>query len=129
MPQEIRDGWAERLLNELELLRSAETFADLYDRLQSLRIKFVGPLTVYDTAFRIGAKLGLEPELVYLHRGTLAGAVLLGFSKRPHLKMEELPSAFQGLRPYEVEDCLCIYKKDIKRIVRFMGLPGKSARG
>lgn len=119
-----RQAWAQRLLDELELLRSATTFDDLYTRIESLRIKYVGPLTVYDTAYRIGAKLGLEPELVYLHQGTLEGAVLLGFSRqRPYLKMEELPPAFRALRPYEVEDCLCIYRKDIKRIVRFLGLP------
>jgi hypothetical protein len=115
--QETLDAWAERVLANLDWLASAGTFEELHDRLDSLRFKRVGPLIVYDTAYRLGAKLGLEPQLVYLHRGTLDGAVLLGFDrKRKALNPDELPPAFRALRPYEMEDCLCIYKKDIERI-------------
>lgn len=99
-------------------MESAETFEQLHDRVASLRFKFVGPLIVYDTAYRIGAKLGLEPRLVYLHCGTKDGALLLGLGKgRLYLRPEELPPAFHSLQPYEIEDCLCIYKADIERIV------------
>lgn len=38
----------------------------------------IGELTVYDTALRIGAHLGLEPEEAYLHCGTRQGARALG---------------------------------------------------
>jgi hypothetical protein len=111
------DAWAERVLTNLDWLASAETFEELHDRLASLRFKRVGPLMIYDTAFRMGAKLGLEPRLVYLHRGTRDGAVLLGFSKkRRTLEPNELPPAFRALRPYEIEDCLCIFKRDIARM-------------
>jgi hypothetical protein len=103
-------------------LESAETFEQLHNRIASLRFKFVGPLIIYDTAYRIGAKLGLEPRLVYLHCGTRKGALLLGLGKgRPYLRPEELQErneAFRFLRPYEIEDCLCIYKRDIERIVK-----------
>src|SRR4026208_1285624 len=57
-------------------------FEELHDGLEALKLKGVGPLVTHDTAYRFGAKLGLEPRLVYLHSGTLEGAVLLGFSKR-----------------------------------------------
>lgn len=112
-----RHDWAEHLLAYLDLLR-AETFEALFRVTNSLKIPGINEMTVYDTAYRIGAKLGLEPRLVYLHRGTRDGAVLLGFSnKRPHLEPDELPPAFRALRPYEIEDCLCMYEDDIARIV------------
>jgi hypothetical protein len=114
---ETLDAWAERVLRNLDGLVSAATFEELHDRLTSLRFKGVGPLIIYDTACRLGAKLGLEPRLVYLHSGTLDGAVLLGFSKkRRTLEPSELPAAFQALRSYEIEDCLCMYKHDIARM-------------
>jgi hypothetical protein len=116
--QETLDAWATVLLNNLDWVVSAGTFEELHDRLASLRFKSVGPLIIYDTAYRLGAKLGLEPRLVYLHSGTLDGAVLLGFSKkRQTLEPSELPEAFQALRPYEIEDCLCMFKNDIAQIV------------
>jgi hypothetical protein len=116
--QETLDDWAQQVLTNLDWLSSARTFEDLHDRLGSLRFKHVGPLIIYDTAYRLGAKLGLEPRLVYLHRGTREGALLLGLGKgRAHLAPEELPPAFEVLRPYEVEDCLCIYRDHIARIV------------
>jgi hypothetical protein len=116
--QETLDSWAERVLATLDRLASARTFEELHDRLDSLRFKHVGDLIVYDTAYRLGAKLRLEPRLVYLHRGTLEGAVLLGFSKKlKTLELSQLPPAYQALRPYEIEDCLCMYKDDLSRIV------------
>ena len=38
----------------------------------------MGELVVYDTALRIGARFGLEPEKVYVHRGTREGVRKLG---------------------------------------------------
>jgi hypothetical protein len=56
--------------------------------------------------------------LVYLHAGTRIGARHLGLGRgRVWLRPEELPLAFQVLRPYEIEDCLCIYEGDIARIL------------
>jgi len=78
-------------------------------------ISGAGELLVYDTALRIGAKLRLYPERVYLHRGTRQGARALGLDwKKPSLSIEELPAAFAPLRPHEVEDCLCIFKDILK---------------
>lgn len=71
----------------------------------------IGPLTIYDTALRIGAFLRLEPAVVYLHRGTREGAKAIGENHRSEcLDVRELPRPFQRLKPYEIEDCLCIYK-------------------
>lgn len=80
-------------------------------------IHMIGDLGVYDTALRIGAFLGIEPEFVYLHRGTRDGARELGLGRgRKSLRVDELPPEFSRLRPYEIEDCLCIYKSELGRL-------------
>ena len=30
----------------------------------------------------------------------------------------ELPTAFSELKPYEIEDCLCIYKRELQAVER-----------
>ena len=75
------------------------------------RIRALGPLYVYDTALRIGAKLSVSPAVVYLHAGTRAGAKAIGIdSRREKITVAELPEPFRVLSPHEVEDALCIYK-------------------
>jgi hypothetical protein len=75
----------------------------------------VGRLMVYDTALRIGAFLKCKPLFVYLHAGASEGAKALGFpSSLTKLSMHQLPTEFQKLQPSEVEDFLCIYKKQLK---------------
>jgi len=89
------------------------TFEDLHDAIRGAigSIRGIGDLTVYDTAVRIGAHLGLEPQMVYLHAGTKAGARAMGLAGQGgRLAMSTLPAAFRQLSAREVEDCLCIYK-------------------
>jgi len=79
----------------------------------------IGEVSVYDTALHIGAYHEWEPNEIYLHAGTREGAKALGFDgRRRTIRPDELPEAFQRLKPREIEDCLCIYKDDLKRIVR-----------
>ena len=102
-------------------LRGATSFADLIGRVEAAigSIYGVGELMVYDTALRLGASVGLEPEVVYLHSGTRKGARALGLDHaKPFLAMDDLPSALRGLRPREVEDLLCIYKAQLLRVGR-----------
>jgi len=79
-----------------------------------------GPLMKYDTALRIGANLGVRPTRVYLHSGTRTGAMALGsVGKEASLDPKMLPqSEFRRLKPYELEDCLCIFKDDLQEIAR-----------
>lgn len=71
-----------------------------------------GVLTRYDIACRIGAWLRLEPECVYLHAGTRAGAKALRLAHRNlSLDSADLPRELRRLAPGEVEDFLCIYKE------------------
>lgn len=100
-------------------LARAHSFTDLYNRVESAvdHIAMIGPLTIYDIAHRIGAYLGLEPQEVYLHAGTLEGAQALGF-RSSMLRKGDLPRAFQRLSAAEIEDCLCIFKDDLKEALR-----------
>ncbi len=78
------------------------------------KITGIGELYIYDTSLRIGAKLNLMPEKVYLHRGTRVGARNFGLNyKANSLELSELPAEFRKLEPYEIEDVLCIYQHDL----------------
>jgi hypothetical protein len=80
-------------------------------------IRGVGELMVYDTAVRIGAWLQLKPEHVYLHAGTREGARALGLRWRePFVVIESFAAPLQSLEPFEIEDCLCIYKEQLMQL-------------
>ena len=93
------------------------SFDDLHrtvqDRIGS--IHRIGELAVYDIACRIGAFLGLSPDLVYLHAGTRQGARALGH-RGPTLHKNDLSPEFHRLSAAEIEDCLCIYKTELQRL-------------
>ena len=78
-------------------------------------ISGLGPLYIYDTAFRIGAYLKRLPTEVYLHAGTRAGARALGHSGAT-LSPSALPAQLRALAPHEIENFLCIYAKDLQRL-------------
>jgi len=102
------------LLENEELMRQSQDFDDLFllfERLLS-SVKELGELYIYDTALRIGAKIGVFPERVYLHTGTRIGAKALGFDGRMKtLEVSQLPEWLQQLQPHEIEDVLCIFKE------------------
>jgi hypothetical protein len=104
-------------------IRGCQTFADLHDlvRREIGGIAGIGRLTVYDVATRIGAHLDLAPERVYLHAGTAAAAKALGIKAGETVSRAALPDAFRRLRAYEIEDCLCLYKRQLARIARTGG--------
>lgn len=78
-------------------------------------IEGIGPLYIYDVSERIGTKLGLHPEKVYLHTGAAAGATNLGLDgSLLTIEVAELPMALQCLSPDEIEDVLCIYKDEFE---------------
>ncbi len=107
-----------RLLEALSEIEAAKTFEQIHDIVQKSigPIAGIGELTVYDTALRIGAKLGLEPTVIFLHAGTRDGAKKLGLdTARPFIPVSELPREFQELQPHEMEDVLCLYKNNFKR--------------
>ena len=107
----------QRLLAQRGRLVRARTFEDLHAAIEHIAgpIQKIGELTVYDVALRIAPWLRLTPAVVYLHAGTRVGAERLGLDVSGEtLDPKELPRAFAVLRPDEVEDVLCIYKKDFE---------------
>jgi len=94
-------------------LKSCTSFHELFLAVEAAidDIPRIGELMVYDTALRVGSKLGLEPAKVYLHSGTRVGARRLGLDSRAHwIERQELPEPLRSLPPWQVEDILCIYK-------------------
>jgi hypothetical protein len=104
---------ASALLHAEDSIAGCRSFDQLHQIVNaSLKTIWDKPeLFSYDTALRIGAKLGLRPEKVYLHRGTRIGAKKLGLNtKRPTLDVADLRSPLRCLEPREAEDFLCIFK-------------------
>jgi hypothetical protein len=98
-------------------LRRCRSFSSLHETVNATirPLRGIGGLAVYDIATRIGAFLGLEPKLIYLHAGTADGARSLGFSGAT-MEVRHLPRAYWALKPREVEDCLCIFKQHLARL-------------
>lgn len=97
---------------EHEIARSP-TFDQLYELICCAigHIWKAPELYGYDTALRIGARLHLKPDKVYLHRGTRVGARRLGLaSKGRTLDISRLPQDIRKLSATELEDFLCIFK-------------------
>jgi hypothetical protein len=100
--------------NELQRCRSFDQLHNLVkEHLKGIR--GLAELYYYDTALRVGARLGRMPKRVYLHRGTRDGARALGLDWRSDsLDPRALPKALAVLEPYEIEDFLCIYKDQLR---------------
>ena len=100
-------------------LRGCKSFSELHDKVEKVigNINDIGALTVYDTAHRIGAYLGIEPQEVYMHTGTREGAKALDVDyKAKTLPKGIFPKELRTLKPYEIEDCLCIYKEYLWKV-------------
>jgi hypothetical protein len=110
---------APTLLSCRESLEAARTFDELLNAIRASigHIDGIGLLYIYDVALWIGAFLKLEPARVYLHSGALEAAIALGIATRKtlYLEMSEVPSPLSTLKPYEIEDALCVYKHIFKR--------------
>ncbi|MBI2845284.1 MAG: hypothetical protein HYX86_01925 [Chloroflexi bacterium] len=111
---------AASILGQMEgEIRSCKDFEGLIHLIKNTvePIPGLGELYTYDTALRIGAKLGLRPNLVYIHAGTRDGAKALGINpKRESIDPANLPVAFQELEAHQIEDCLCIHKDRLKEL-------------
>jgi hypothetical protein len=105
------------LLAVLSDLRNCSNFDQLFSIVEEALepVQGAGALYAYDVAERIGAKLRLEPEKVYLHAGAAVGAARLGLdTSRRAIERSSLPTALQRIAPGEVEDVLCIYRDDFE---------------
>ncbi len=104
-------------------IRKCEDFDSILGVISSIQIKGIAELTKYDVSLGISSSFGMYPDKVYLHAGTKEGARNLGLIKKGHPKkhlalgdIEE--GLFDDLKPYEIEDFLCIYKDKFPDLVR-----------
>jgi hypothetical protein len=128
IPPALLDEAERRLRRAAPELTLAIDFAVLYGLVKrdAGSIRGIGELAVYDIAHRIGMHCGKAPELVYLHRGAREGAAILGFRGKT-LDPKRLPSAFSRLTAAEIEDCLCIYKRELAGLAPKMRPPGATS--
>jgi hypothetical protein len=104
------------LLECLGEIDGTRDFHELFLLVEQLvgEIKGLKEMFVYDVAFRIGAHLRRWPTRVYLHRGTRAGAIALGFDGAlPWLEVRQFPREFHILEAYLIENLLCIHKTEL----------------
>jgi hypothetical protein len=105
-----RVEFATALARVARCIASATDFDDLYDVIASSRVAGIGPTTVYCTALRLGAHLGLEPRnYLYLHAGPLQGWRRLTGERGPVFRVpwSEVPAPLRRLEPHRAEDFLC----------------------
>lgn len=105
-------------------IRKCKEFDILFEIVKSCKISGIGELTIYDTALRIGSYLNVLPTRVYLFRGAREGAMILfkkGYLIDVKLKkfgttllVSNFPKEFNHLEPFQIEQLLCIYKKDFE---------------
>jgi hypothetical protein len=103
-------------------------FDALYDAIDDIKPKGIGPVTVYDVAVRVGAYLDIEPQAVYMHAGVRQGVKALGaalcavgevkvgedLKRMASLKMIPMsyfPSVWKDMSADDVEDMLCTYRE------------------
>lgn len=130
IPKVVLEEFYQKVKSKTESIKECKDFEQLLSIAEACKIKGIGELALYDTAFRIGCKLKIFPKYVYLHAGTKIGADAI-FGKRireKRLSLEDLPDNFYKLidrkrgevKPYEAEVCLCAHpeinklKKTIK---------------
>jgi hypothetical protein len=123
----VRAGSREALADilktsEYRRLRRIGDFHALWELIDSLRPWGIGPLTVYDVAVRIGAYLGLEPVMLYLHADARTGLLALadalglpnvivrGYAAADVVESLMLPHELKKLTMDETEDFLCGYR-------------------
>lgn len=117
MSKRILEQASDALLANEKAIEQCKNFDELHTLLEAILepIKGIGELYVYDIALRIGARLGLFPNKVYLHAGTRVGARALGFDGGAKtLEVSHLPKELQQLEPHEIEDVLCIFKDKLR---------------
>lgn len=108
------EKFAGNLIEKEETIQKATSFDKLLKIVEECKINGIGKLACYDTAHRIGKKIGLHPEFIYLHAGTKKGAekILGKRLSQKFIHRTELPNPFhnKNLSNDEIEDILCIYK-------------------
>lgn len=111
---------AKELLKQEAAIKKCSSFEEIFEITEQVKkdIYKLGDLWSYDTALRIGFNLKLYPEEVYVQRGVINGVLKAMNGKRPKgrsLPVNLFPKEIQQLKPYEIENFLCVWGKDNKK--------------
>lgn len=103
---------------EIEI-RKAQSFEEIFEITEIVKNKVfgLGNLWSYDTALRIGFAKRVYPKDVYVQSGVTKGVQKVMKGTLPSgrsLSMNYFPNSLQKLKPYQLENFLCIYGKDYK---------------
>lgn len=74
IPDATLRAFVDGLIGDAIKILKSSSFDELYRNIYSHRVTGIGSLAIYDTAHRIGARLKLQLQVVYMHRGTKSGA-------------------------------------------------------
>ena len=97
-------------------LTQSRSFGGLYGAVERALGLKAGrkPLLVYDVTRRLGFRLGVDPDEVYLHAGVAKGASALkaGLGKPRKRPLADFPTSIRTrLDPGQAEDFLCLASK------------------
>ncbi len=99
-------------------LGNARTFNEIFIIISQIEIRGFREMGKYDISWYLAAQMGIEPEMVYLHRGTRVGARELGYLQNVRYVRVNVLSQIEGcasllqLSAQEVENLLCDYHKE-----------------
>jgi hypothetical protein len=104
-------------------IKSAKSFEEVFVITEQIAngIDRLGPLWSYDTALRIGFAKDVYPSEIYVQSGVKKGVRKVMNGKLPRgrsLPKHMFPAPLQQLKPYQLENFLCIYGKDYKSAKR-----------
>ena len=117
IPGTVLERVKNNLLERQRELERAADFDGICRVVEECRVAGFGELAIYDTALRIGVRLGKLPDRVYLHAGTRKGLKALGLDgNRKYIELKALPWPLRQLSASAVEDFLCIHKDRLARI-------------
>jgi len=115
--KDVYPNFQKNLINVKEKINNAKNFDELITIIFKHKPFGVGELFCYDVALRIGYKLNKLPEKIYIHAGTRTGLEKLLNRKiyEETIYKHKLPEPFCSckLTPDQLEDFLCIYKKNL----------------
>jgi len=113
----VYPNFLKNLLKIKDKIENAKNFDKLISTIFINKPSGAGELFCYDVALRIGHKLNLLPEKIYIHAGTKIGLENLLKRKiyEKTIDKRKLPEPFCSceLTPDQLEDFLCIYKEEL----------------
>ena len=120
IPNATLDAYKTELLPLEKEFMSSKDFDKIYELFKKHKTYGIGILTIYDVALRVSQNYKIYPDYVYLHAGTKTGALNAGlikkYGKNDKLTLDEISKKLKwlkGVKPYLIEDFLCVYKDDI----------------